>query len=134
MSRNATSILLAAFLAAALTGCLSGEAEGSATGSGEQKANAGMSAIQDRSASSEAERLYVEKCSMCHRDFGMGTTLLARRLPPDQAKLEARENLTADYVIMAARQGVGNMPPISRGEVSDQDMATIAAYIAREGQ
>jgi mono/diheme cytochrome c family protein len=46
------------------------------------------------------------------------------------ALLEARDNLPAQYVILAARQGVGNMPAIPRGEVSDEDMKQIADYLA----
>lgn len=89
--------------------------------------------MQDRSSQSEDEALYVEKCSMCHRRMGMGTVLLGRRLPASQAELEDRENLTAQYVTLAARQGIGNMPRISRAEVSDEEMERIAAYLVETG-
>jgi len=46
---------------------------------GEQKANAGANAQQDRSSRSPDEALFVEKCATCHRRMGMGTVLLARR-------------------------------------------------------
>jgi mono/diheme cytochrome c family protein len=97
---------------------------------GQQRGNAGMNATQDRSSDSEAEALYVEECSMCHRAFGMGTTLLARRLGPERAMLEARDNLSAQFVIVAAREGIGNMPRMSRGEVSDEELQQIADYLA----
>jgi len=58
----------------------------------------------------------------------MGTGLLGRRVQP--ALLEARDNLPAAYVVMAARQGIGNMPAIPRGEVSDADLKAIADYLA----
>lgn len=87
--------------------------------------------MQDRTSRTPDERLYVEKCSMCHRQMGMGTVILARRIDPKIARLEARDDLTADYVIAAARQGIGNMPRISRGEVSDAQLAQIARYLAR---
>lgn len=90
--------------------------------------------MQDRSAHSDGEALYVEKCSMCHRRMGMGTVLLARRLPPDQAELEDRNNLTPQYITLAARQGIGNMPRISRAEVSDEQLAQIAAHLVAAGQ
>jgi cytochrome c len=82
--------------------------------------------MQDRSSRSADERLYVEKCSMCHRQMGMGTVILARRMDPKLARLEARSDLTTEYITAAARQGIGNMPRIPRGEVSD---ARIAAYL-----
>jgi mono/diheme cytochrome c family protein len=66
---------------------------------------------------------------MCHRANGMGTGLLSRRLPPEQAQLEARDNLTADYVNAVVRRGLVNMPPLSRAEVSDEALDAIAAYL-----
>ncbi len=89
--------------------------------------------MQDRSAHSADEALYVEKCSMCHRRMGMGTVLLARRVPADQAELESREALTAPYIVLAARQGIGNMPRITRAEVSDEQLARIADYLVIAG-
>jgi mono/diheme cytochrome c family protein len=68
---------------------------------------------------------------MCHGVGGMGTGLLARRVDPKVAELEKRDDLTPDYVITAARTGIGNMPTIARGEVSDKQMAAIAAYLAK---
>ena len=73
------------------------------------------------------ERFYVQYCGMCHGKGGMGTGLLARRT--DHPLLEERNDLTVDYVIQAARTGIGNMPPIPRGEVSDADIKQIAAYL-----
>ena len=74
------------------------------------------------------EALYVEHCIMCHGPNGMGTGLLARRM--EVALLEERDNLPAQYVVQAARRGIGNMPPIPRGEVSDEQLQAIADYLA----
>jgi cytochrome c553 len=87
--------------------------------------------LQDRSAHSPEEALFVEKCGMCHRQMGMGTVILARRMDPKVAMLEARNDLSAPYVAAAARAGIGNMPRISRGEVSNLQLARIAAYLAK---
>jgi len=84
--------------------------------------------LSDRPDATGGEALYVVKCLMCHGANGMGQGLLARRV--DQPDLELRGDLTADYVITAARQGIGNMPAIPRGEVSDADMQAIADYLA----
>ena len=94
---------------------------------------ASQGVMQDRSFSSPAEALYVEKCSMCHREMGMGTVLLARRMDPAQAELEDRSNLTAQFVQIVARRGIGNMPPIPPGEVSDEQLEIIADYLADGG-
>lgn len=96
---------------------------------GTEVKNATGGVMQDRSSKSPAEALFVEKCAMCHRQMGMGTVILARRMDPSKAMLEARKDLTAEYIIQAARSGVGNMPRIQRGEVSDSQLKTIAQYL-----
>lgn len=85
--------------------------------------------MQDRASHSEDEALYVEKCSMCHRRMGMGTVLLARRMAPAVAELEDSPRLTVPYITLVARQGMGNMPRISRAEVSDEQLERIANYL-----
>ncbi|WP_421836752.1 c-type cytochrome [Novosphingobium sp.] len=105
--------------------------QSSPAANGEQKANAGANAQQDRSSRSPNEALFVEKCAMCHRRMGMGTVLLARRMNPALAQLEARTDLTVDYIKTVARQGMGNMPPVRRGELSDAQLDRIAAYLAK---
>ena len=84
--------------------------------------------LASRPSATGGEALYVEHCASCHAPNGMGTGLLARRIQP--ALLEARDNLPAAYVITAARRGIGNMPPIPRGEVSDAELRQIADYLA----
>jgi cytochrome c553 len=114
----------------ALAGCSDKPA---ATADGTKIENAFRGALQDRSSQSTDEALFVEKCGMCHRQMGMGTVILARRMDPKVAMLESRADLTADYITAAARQGIGNMPRISRGEVSDAELAHIAAYLTKRG-
>jgi hypothetical protein len=61
--------------------------------------------------------------------MGMGTVILARRMDPKAAMLETRSDLTAEMITSAARQGIGNMPRISRAEVSDAQMVKITNYL-----
>lgn len=84
--------------------------------------------LSSRPNATGGEALYLEHCASCHAPNGMGTGLLARRVQP--ALLEARDNLPAAYVVTAARHGIGNMPPIPRGEVSDEQLQAIADYLA----
>ena len=121
----------AALLAAAfsLAACGGGEGAG-----GEDAAAGGPPPMPQpitraqRPEATGGEAKYVEYCIMCHGPNGMGTGLLGRRM--EVSLLEARDNLTADYVISAARLGIGNMPAIPRGEVSDEDLQAIADYLA----
>ena len=84
--------------------------------------------LASRPGVTEGEALYIEHCIHCHGPNGMGTGLLARRIQPPL--LEARDNLPATYVVAAARNGIGNMPAIPRGEVSDEELRAIAEYLA----
>lgn len=84
--------------------------------------------LASRPGATGGEALYIEHCASCHAANGMGTGLLARRVQP--ALLEERDNLPAAYVTVAVRQGIGNMPAIPRGEVSDEELQAIADYLA----
>ncbi len=102
--------------------------------SGTEVKNATGGALQDRTSKSPAEALFVEKCGMCHRQMGMGTVILARRVEPSKAMLEARTDLSPAFVVQAARAGIGNMPRMQRGEVSDAQLETIARYLAKSAK
>ena len=84
-----------------------------------------------RAADLDGKQLFQQKCAMCHGPVGMGTGLLARRMKPEVAQLESREDLSAAYVERAARIGILNMPPITRGDVSDAQLASIAQYLSK---
>ncbi len=76
--------------------------------------------------------LFTTRCGMCHQTNGMGVSILSRR-PGDTSKglLEQRDNLSAEFVYTVARHGTGNMPRISRGEVSDEELRLISLYLSR---
>jgi mono/diheme cytochrome c family protein len=84
-----------------------------------------------QAAEPDGKQLFQQKCAMCHGPVGMGTGLLARRMKPDVAQLESRTDLSAAYVERAARIGILNMPPITRGDVTDAQLASIAQYLSR---
>jgi len=84
--------------------------------------------LVDRPNATDGERLYVEKCAMCHAPNGMGYGLLARRAK--EPNLEKRGDLKQPYIKLAVRTGIGNMPALPRGEVSDEQLAQIADYLA----
>jgi mono/diheme cytochrome c family protein len=76
----------------------------------------------------DGKALYREKCIMCHDATGMGTGILSRRVKVPELLL--RTDLNPIFVVAAARTGIGNMPPIPRGEASDLELQTIADYLA----
>lgn len=127
------SLALVIVACAALLSACSGQSTSSVEqGNGSKVENAFRGVMQDRTSKSPNEALFVEKCAMCHRQMGMGTVILARRIDPKRAMLETRNDLTADFIKSAARQGIGNMPRISRGEVSDAQLVRITAYLGKK--
>jgi mono/diheme cytochrome c family protein len=125
MSRLVWTLLAAPLLLVGAHGChRSSEAPGEPDG---QPPLPAPETVSSHRNASPGERLYLEKCAMCHGPGGMGSGLLARR--NDQPLLTKRTDLTADFVVQAARTGIGNMPAIPRGEVGDADMALIADYL-----
>jgi mono/diheme cytochrome c family protein len=92
---------------------------------------ASLMSVAVQAADTEGQQLYQHKCAMCHGPVGMGTGLLARRMKPEVAQLEKRDDLSAAYVERAARVGILNMPPITRGDVSDAQLALIARYLSK---
>ncbi len=79
----------------------------------------------------DGKQLFQRHCAMCHNASGMGTGLLGRRMKPEVAELEKREDLSAAYVERFARLGLLNMPPVTRGEIDDAGMKAIALYLSR---
>ena len=89
-------------------------------------------------AAVDGKAAFAHRCGVCHRDMGMGTLAVSRRMGfgmgPDMVKawLENRGDLTADYVVAVIRNGQNSMPPLSRVEVSDADAAAIGRYLAKK--
>ena len=83
-------------------------------------------------AEADAERgreVFTHRCSMCHREGGTGTFILARRLGKEQSLLEGRRDLRPEYVRYVVRWGLVNMPRISRVEVPDADLDAVIRYL-----
>ncbi len=90
------------------------------------------------------EAVFNHSCAPCHgagvgddgRAMLPGTAALEIKyreteIPP---LLEERTDLTADALTLFVRQGVFSMPPFRKTELSDQDIADIAAYLAESSQ
>lgn len=73
---------------------------------------------------------FTHRCSMCHREGGTGTFILARRLGAEQSLIEKRTNLAPEYIRYVVRWGLVNMPRISRVELPDPDLEAVVAYLS----
>ena len=93
-------LLLLLFLLGFAAGARTGARAAEPKSDGSTVENPFRGVMQDRTAQSPEEALFVEKCGMCHRQMGMGTVILARRMDPKVAMLEARNNLTVEFVTL----------------------------------
>jgi mono/diheme cytochrome c family protein len=75
--------------------------------------------------------LFHAKCGYCHLQGGTGTIMLGFRLGKDKALLEDRTDLSTSYIEHVARAGIGSMPRLTRIEVPDSELKSIAAYLTR---
>jgi cytochrome c5 len=90
----------------------------------------------NRLAGGDGEDLFSNRCGACHLAGGMGTNLLTKQRmamgePPEQGLLANRTDLTAEYVALVARQGKNAMPPQTRVDITDAELAAVAAYLGK---
>lgn len=86
------------------------------------------------SSTDDGERLFGQECGFCHVGKSTGTMMLERRVGKGQGELVDRIDLDADYVKTVVRNGLMNMPPLSRIEVTDEELDKIAAWLTRKGR
>jgi mono/diheme cytochrome c family protein len=68
----------------------------------------------------------------------MGTNMLTKQRmmlgePPENGLLANRKDLTQTYVKVVVRRGRQAMPGLTRVEVTDAELAAIAAYLGTAG-
>jgi mono/diheme cytochrome c family protein len=76
-----------------------------------------------------AKVLFEARCGICHSAGGTGALMLARREGRSTPLLTQRTDLTADFVRVAVRAGSLNMPRMTRVEVTDEELGSIAGYL-----
>lgn len=82
----------------------------------------------------QGKRLYDHTCIYCHGPGVWGTNRLSKRFDKEHAVLESRTDLSAGAIQAIVRNGIGSMPPLRKTELSDADVAAIAAYLTRKNR
>ena len=82
--------------------------------------------------------LFSNRCGACHLAGGMGTNLLTKQRmaagePPESGLLANRRDLTQTYVKAIVRHGKLAMPRLTRVEVTDAELDSIAKYLGKAG-
>jgi len=77
-------------------------------------------------------KIYQKWCGDCHSTpGGPGSLALERKYRGAvPAILEQRHNLPPDFVKLVVRRGVSFMPSFRKTEISDAELALVAAYLA----
>jgi (+)-pinoresinol hydroxylase len=78
------------------------------------------------------QRAYNHICVYCHSPGVWGTNRLSKRMDKEHAVLENRTDLSATVIQTVVRTGIGSMPPLRKSELSDSDLAAVAAYLTRQ--
>jgi len=84
----------------------------------------------------DGARLFSNKCGACHLVGGMGTNLLTKKrvaagLSAEGGLISTRTDIAPDYVKAVVRNGYIAMPRISRVEVTDPELDSIATYLGK---
>lgn len=77
----------------------------------------------------QGKSAFTHRCAMCHREGQTGTFVLARRLGKEKSLLEQRTDLQPAYIRLVVRQGLVNMPRLSRVEMPDADLDAVIAWL-----
>ena len=86
-------------------------------------------ALADDAADRQA---FAARCAKCHAESGTGTFMLGRRLGKDRAMLERRTDLPPELIRHVVRNGIVSMPPLTRVEVTDEELDAIVRYLTRK--
>lgn len=121
MSRNVRAVALGIVAVAVMAPASSASSE-----TGQAPAHNGAA------KAAKPETTYLQHCGMCHLPGGTGTRMLRLRLGEEGALLAERDNLPVEYVEYVVRHGINSMPPITRAEVTEKELAEIVAYLTRE--
>lgn len=84
----------------------------------------------------EGQAIFSNRCGACHFEWGMGTNLITKQQiamgnPPTMGLLVNRHDLTADYVKAVVRMGKNAMPRQTRVDITDAELAKVAAYLGK---
>lgn len=131
VKRHPSRVLAAGLLLATMAGCSEGAQQAPGKAQGAAMMPQSQVVMFGAGSADEGERLYGQECAYCHAGRNTGTIMLGRRMDPAQAELHKRKDLEPDYVKAVVRNGMVNMPPLSRVELTDEDLDKIAVWLAR---
>ncbi len=73
--------------------------------------------------------LYHHECVPCHAAGATASIMLAKRVGKDKALLTQRDDLDPDYIRTVVRRGINSMMPLSRVQVTDDQLNEIIHFL-----
>lgn len=73
--------------------------------------------------------LYRHECVPCHAPGATASLMLAKRLGKEKALLTERDDLDPDYIRSVVRRGINSMMPLSRVQVTDDQLHAIIRFL-----
>lgn len=94
-------------------------------------------AVDRVNSAASGSALFSNRCGYCHLEAGMGTNVLTRQrvmagFSPASGLLANRDDLSPEYIKTVGRYGKGAMPRLTKVDVTDAELALIAAYLSGE--
>jgi mono/diheme cytochrome c family protein len=80
---------------------------------------------------SSGAALYRHECVPCHAPGANASRMLAKRLGKENALLTERNDLDPDYIRTVVRRGINSMMPLSRVQVTDDQLDAIVRFLTR---
>ena len=74
---------------------------------------------------------FSRQCGICHDPGGFGAVVLARRVGAERSVLAQRTDLPPAYVRHVVRNGLRDMPPLTRVELPEPELDAIIQYLER---
>ena len=84
----------------------------------------------------DGKAVFEHVCGYCHLAGGMASNLLTKQMmmmhrPPSDGLLSNRTDLFPAYVKAVVRNGKGAMPAQTRVDITDAELNSVAAYLAK---
>lgn len=91
-------------------------------------------AIADAAESRSGEKIYSLYCEGCHRPDaqGPGTVMLRHRYGDQRAVITANPDLDGDYVKVVVRNGLIEMAPFRKTDITDDELTKLVDYLLKD--
>lgn len=96
-------------------------------------ASLSLSAPSRAGSAAEGQKVFQEKCAMCHGADGTGNTAVGKSLNAADLHSDAVQKMTDAAISTQIESGKGNMPPF-KGQLDKDQISDLIAYVRQFGK